>query len=82
MSSLHPDRRERICDRLVAKANIGGAKAQQQLQSTILDFYTLAAPYDAMVTTRLRELGSALGAGEPVFQLGRTEGGSQKLTHA
>ncbi|UIK08535.1 efflux RND transporter periplasmic adaptor subunit [Neorhizobium galegae] len=56
-------------DLLVAKANIGDAKAQQQLQSTILDFYTLAAPYDAMVTTRLRELGSALGAGEPVFTL-------------
>lgn len=56
-------------DLLVAKANIGDAKAQQQLQSTILDFYTLAAPYDAMVTTRLRELGSALGAGEPVFTM-------------
>jgi HlyD family secretion protein len=56
-------------DLLVAKANIGDAKAQQQLQSTILDFYTLAAPYDALVTTRLRELGSALGAGEPVFTL-------------
>ncbi|SDA96495.1 efflux RND transporter periplasmic adaptor subunit [Mesorhizobium qingshengii] len=56
-------------DVLVAKANIGDAKAQQQLQSTILDFYTLAAPYDAMVTGRLKELGSALGAGEPVFTL-------------
>jgi HlyD family secretion protein len=56
-------------DFLVAKANISDAKAQQQLQSTILDFYTLAAPYDAVVTTRLKELGSALGAGEPVFTL-------------
>jgi HlyD family secretion protein len=27
------------------------------------------APYDAMVTARLKELGSALGAGEPVFTL-------------
>ncbi|MCC2609718.1 MULTISPECIES: efflux RND transporter periplasmic adaptor subunit [Rhizobium/Agrobacterium group] len=56
-------------DLLVAKANIGDAKAQQQLQSTILDFYALTAPYDAMVTTRLKELGSALGAGESVFTL-------------
>lgn len=56
-------------DVLVAKANIGDAKAQQQLQSTILDFYTLAAPYDAMVTARLKELGSALGASELVFTL-------------
>ncbi|MCZ8548144.1 efflux RND transporter periplasmic adaptor subunit [Mesorhizobium qingshengii] len=56
-------------DVLVAKANIGDAKAQQQLQSTVLDLYTLAAPYDAMVTARLKELGSALGAGEPVFTL-------------
>ena len=56
-------------DVMVAKANIGDAIAQQQLQSTILDFHTLAAPYDAMVTTRLKELGSALGAGDPVFTL-------------
>ncbi|RWB97389.1 MAG: efflux RND transporter periplasmic adaptor subunit [Mesorhizobium sp.] len=56
-------------DVLVAKANIGDAEAQRQLQSTILEFYTLAAPYDAMVTARLKELGSALGAGEPVFTL-------------
>lgn len=56
-------------DVLVAKANIGDAQAQRQLQSTVLDFYTLAAPYDAMVTARLKELGSALGAGEPVFTL-------------
>ena len=56
-------------DILVAEANIGDAKAQQQLQSATLDFHTLTAPYDAMVTARLKELGSALGAGEPVFTL-------------
>ena len=56
-------------DVLVAQANISDAKAQLQLQSTTLDFYTLTAPYDAMVTARLKELGSALGAGEPVFTL-------------
>ena len=56
-------------DVLVAEANIGDAKAQQQLQSATLDFHTLTAPYDAMLTARLKELGSALGAGEPVFTL-------------
>lgn len=56
-------------DVLVAEANIGDAKAQQQQQSATLDFHTLTAPYDAMVTARQKELGSALGAGEPVFTL-------------
>jgi HlyD family secretion protein len=56
-------------DVLVAEANISDANAQRQLQSTTLNFYTLTAPYDAMVTARLKELGSALGAGEPVFTL-------------
>jgi HlyD family secretion protein len=56
-------------DVLVAQANIGDAKAQQQQQSATLDFHTLTAPYDAMITARQKELGSALGAGEPVFTL-------------
>jgi HlyD family secretion protein len=53
----------------VAMANISEAKAELEQQSTILDYYTLRAPYDAMVTARLKELGSAIGAGEPVFAL-------------
>ena len=56
-------------DVLVAQANIGDAKAQQQLQGATLSFHTLTAPYDAMVTARLQELGSALTAGQPVFAL-------------
>ena len=53
----------------VARASINDAKAQQLLESATLDFHTLAAPYDAMVIARTKELGSALGAGEPVFTL-------------
>jgi HlyD family secretion protein len=53
----------------VAKAAIGDAQAQLQQESATLDFHALAAPYDAMVTARSKELGSALGAGEPVFTL-------------
>jgi HlyD family secretion protein len=56
-------------DVAVAHAAIGDARAQLQLESATLDFHILAAPYDAMVTARLKELGSALGAGEPVFTL-------------
>ncbi len=56
-------------DVAVAKAAVSDAKAQQQLQTATLDFHTLAAPYDAMVTARLKELGSALSAGQPVFTL-------------
>ena len=54
---------------LVAKAAISDAKAQQQQEAATLDFHTLVAPYDAMVTARQKELGSALGAGESVFTL-------------
>ena len=56
-------------DVLVAKAAISDAKAQLELQTTTLDFHTLVAPYDGMVTARLKELGSALSAGQPVFTL-------------
>jgi len=56
-------------DVLVAKAAISDAKAQQQQESATLDFHTLTAPYDAMVTARQKELGCALGAGESVFTL-------------
>jgi HlyD family secretion protein len=56
-------------DVAVARAAISAAKAQQQQETATLDFHTMAAPYDATVTARLKELGSALGAGEPVFTL-------------
>jgi HlyD family secretion protein len=56
-------------DVAVAKAAISDAKAQRQQEMATEDFHTLTAPYDAMVMARLKELGSALGAGEPVFTL-------------
>ena len=56
-------------DIAVARAAIGDAKAQLQQETATLDFHTLAAPYDAMVTARQKELGSALAAGEPVLTL-------------
>lgn len=56
-------------DIAVARAAINDAKAQQQQETATLAFHTLIAPYDAMVTARSKELGVALGAGEPVFTL-------------
>ena len=53
----------------VARATITDAKAQEQLETASLDLHTLTSPYDAMVTARLKELGSALGTGEAVFTL-------------
>jgi HlyD family secretion protein len=34
-----------------------------------LDFHTLSAPYDALITGRLKESGSALAAGQSVFSI-------------
>jgi HlyD family secretion protein len=56
-------------DAQVARAAISDAKAQAQQETATLDFHTLASPYDAMVTARQKELGSALATGEPVFTL-------------
>jgi len=53
----------------VARAVIDDAKAQRQLETATLELHTLASPYDAMVITRQKELGSALAAGESVFTL-------------
>ena len=54
-------------DIAVARAAIGDAKAQREQEQATFDFHTLSAPYDAMVITRQKELGSALAAGETVF---------------
>lgn len=51
----------------VARANLEQAKAQAELEEARLAKYALHAPYDAVVVTRHRELGSVLGPGEDVF---------------
>jgi HlyD family secretion protein len=53
----------------VAKANLEQAKALLALEEARLAKYSLYAPFDGMVMTRYRELGSALNANEAVFQL-------------
>jgi len=56
-------------DVAVAQAAIDDAKANMQLQGATLDFHTLAAPYDALVITRSKELGDAIAANDPVFSI-------------
>jgi len=56
-------------DVAVARASLKDAKGQEQLETVTLDLNTLVSPYDAMVITRQKELGSALAAGEAVFTL-------------
>jgi HlyD family secretion protein len=53
----------------LARAAISDAKAQREQEAATFDFHTLMAPYDAMVITRQKELGTALGSGEPVFTI-------------
>lgn len=53
----------------VARAAGRDARAQLDLDRVTLDLHTLAVPYDALVIARLKELGSVVGPGEPVFAL-------------
>lgn len=53
----------------VARANLEQAKAVLALEEARLAKYRLFAPFDAIVMTRQRELGSALNANETVFTL-------------
>jgi HlyD family secretion protein len=53
----------------VARANLEQAKAVLALEEARLAKYSLYAPFDGVVMTRYRELGSALSANEAVFQL-------------
>lgn len=53
----------------VARATLQDARAQLRLESTILDQHTLCAPYDAVVVSRHKELGTVLNPGEPLVTL-------------
>lgn len=53
----------------VARAAGRDARAQLELEQVTLDLHTLAAPYDALVVARQKELGSVVAPGEPVFAL-------------
>lgn len=52
-----------------ARTQVTDAKAQLQFEQTLLEHRTLAAPYDAIVIERHKELGSVVKAGDPIFTL-------------
>ncbi|GBE43855.1 MAG TPA: efflux RND transporter periplasmic adaptor subunit [Rhizobiales bacterium] len=53
----------------VARARLADAGAQYDIERTILDHHTLAAPFDAMVVERHKELGDVVNPGEAIFTL-------------
>jgi HlyD family secretion protein len=53
----------------VARAQVEDVRAQYQFENAILDYHTLYAPFDAIVVDRLKELGSVIRAGDPIFTL-------------
>ena len=53
----------------VARVNLAAAKAQETLDRVLLDRMRLAAPFDGVVTSRLRELGAVMNPGEALFTL-------------
>lgn len=53
----------------VAKAKLDDARAQHEWESVILNQHELRAPFDGIVVSRSKELGSVLVAGEALFTL-------------
>jgi HlyD family secretion protein len=52
-----------------AKARLDDAKAQYDFDSVVLSQHELRAPFDGLVTTRAKELGAVMAAGEALFTL-------------
>ena len=53
----------------VAKAQLSDARSQYNYEKAVLDQHTLIAPFDALVIERLKELGTVIKAGDPIFTL-------------
>lgn len=53
----------------VAEAALADARAEFDYEMVLLDHHVLAAPYDALVVRRHKELGTVLNSGEPLFTL-------------
>jgi HlyD family secretion protein len=63
------DRSQALSALGVARANVAQAEALLVLEDARLAKYALAAPFDGIVLTRHKELGSALNANEAVFTI-------------
>jgi HlyD family secretion protein len=62
---------EKSADRMVelARANVQSAKEALKLAQIVLDYATLAAPFDGVITVRQAELGEIMVPGTPVVTL-------------
>jgi HlyD family secretion protein len=58
-----------ISDVDVARARLAEARANEAYEKAVLDRHVLAAPFDAVVVERHRELGSVIKAGDPIYTL-------------
>ncbi len=63
------DRAIALRDAEVARAGVTNARAQLRFDAVKLDHHALAAPFDALVVERHKELGAVIGPGETVFTL-------------
>ncbi|MCC0006694.1 MAG: efflux RND transporter periplasmic adaptor subunit [Hyphomicrobiaceae bacterium] len=52
-----------------SRVRVDDARAQVNLEETLLGHRTLLAPYDAIVIERHKELGTVVKAGDPIFTL-------------
>lgn len=53
----------------VARTNLDNARAQLKLDEVLLERHRLVAPFDGVIVSRQRELGSVLNPGEALFTL-------------
>lgn len=58
-----------LTDADVAKAALADARAQLRVEEALLAQHVLAAPFDAVIVERHRELGTVIKAGDPIFTL-------------
>lgn len=58
-----------VSDVEVAEAALDDARAQHDLERVLLEHHVLAAPYDAVVVERHKELGAVLAPAETLFTL-------------
>jgi HlyD family secretion protein len=52
-----------------AKAKLDDARAQHEFETVVLNQHDLRAPFAGLITTRAKELGAVIGAGETLFTL-------------
>ncbi len=63
------DLKSSASDYEIAQAALADAKAQERLERVTLSNHSLIAPYDALIVSRSKELGTVVAPGESLFTL-------------